>query len=86
MITQLHALKCISGYKLHKSQEKINHLIYMDDIKLFSKSEKELETLIQAVKIYSQDIGMEFDMRYIHNEKQKTTHDGRNRNTKPREN
>ena len=35
------------------SQEKINHLIYMDDIKLFAKNEKELETLIQAVRIYS---------------------------------
>ena len=32
----------------------------MDDIKLFAKNKKELETLIQAVKIYSQDRGMEF--------------------------
>ena len=32
----------------------------MDDIKLFSKNEKELETLIHAVRIYSQDIGMKF--------------------------
>ena len=34
--------------------------MYMDDIKQFAKEEKELETLIQAVRIYSQDIGMEF--------------------------
>ena len=35
--------------------------MYMDDIKLFAKkNEKELETLIHAVRIYSQDIGMEF--------------------------
>ena len=52
--------KCTAGYKLSKSQEKINHLMYMDDIKLFAKNEKELETLIHAVRIYSQDIGMEF--------------------------
>ena len=32
----------------------------MDDIKLFAKNEKELETLINAIRIYSQDIGMEF--------------------------
>ena len=32
----------------------------MDDIKLFEKSEKELETLIHTIRIYSQDIGMEF--------------------------
>ena len=46
--------KCAAGYKL-KSQEKINHLMYMDGIKLFAKNEKELETLIRAVRIYSQD-------------------------------
>ena len=34
--------------------------MFMDDIKLFAKNEKELETLIQTVRIYSQDIGMEF--------------------------
>ena len=33
----------------------------MDDIKLFAKNEKELKILIHAVRIYSQDIGMEFD-------------------------
>ena len=32
--------------------------MYMDDIKLFSK--KESETLIQAVRIYSRDVRMEF--------------------------
>ena len=35
-----------------------NHLMFMDYIKLFAKNEKELETLIQAMRIYSQDIGM----------------------------
>ena len=34
--------------------------MYMDDIKLFAKNEKELETLIHTVRIYSQDKGMEF--------------------------
>ena len=52
--------KCTAGYKLSRSQEKINHLTYIDDIKLFAKKEKELETLIHTVTIYSQDIGMEF--------------------------
>ena len=37
--------KCTDGYKLNRPQEKINHLMYMDDIKLFAKNEKELETL-----------------------------------------
>ena len=34
--------------------------MYIDDIKLFAKNEKGLETLIHAVRIYSQDIVMEF--------------------------
>ena len=36
--------------------------MYMDDIKLFSKNEKELKSLIHTVRIYSQGIGMEFGM------------------------
>ena len=35
--------------------------MYMDSIKLFAKNEKELETLIHVVKIYSQEIGMDFN-------------------------
>ena len=41
--------KCTAGYKLSRLQEKINHVMYMDDIKLFAKNE-ELETLIHAVR------------------------------------
>ena len=63
MMPQNHILrKSTTGYKLSRSQEKINHLMYMDDIKLFEKNEKELETLIHTVRIYSQDIGMEFNI------------------------
>ena len=52
--------KYTAGYKLSRSQEKINPLMYMDGIKLFVKNEKELETLIHTIRLYSQDIGMEF--------------------------
>ena len=31
--------KCTAGYRLSRSQEKINHLMYMDDIKLLAKNE-----------------------------------------------
>ena len=37
--------------------------MYMDDIKLFVKNEKEQEILMHTVWIYSQDIGMEFGMK-----------------------
>ena len=37
--------KFTTGYKqLSRSQEKTNHLMYMDDIKLFANDEKDLET------------------------------------------
>ena len=32
--------KCTAGYKNSKSQENINHLMYMDDIKLIAKKKK----------------------------------------------
>ena len=51
-----------AGYKFNKLPEKINQLMYLYDIKLFAKNEKELETLIQTVRIYRQSKGMEFDI------------------------
>ena len=39
--------------------------MYMDDIHLFVKNEKESETLIQAVRIYSKDIRMEIGIKNI---------------------
>ena len=36
--------------------------MYIDGIKIFAKMKKELETLIQTIRIYSQDTGMEFDI------------------------
>ena len=42
-----------------KSLEKINKLMYMDDIKIFGKNLKELEIFIQIISINSQDIRME---------------------------
>ena len=45
MIPLNHILrKYTAGYKLSRSQEKINHLMYMDGIKLFAKNEKAQET------------------------------------------
>ena len=38
--------KYIDGYNI-KSQEKINLLMFMDDINIFTYNEKELDTLIE---------------------------------------
>ena len=54
MMPLIHILrKCTAGYKLHKSQEKINHLRYMDDIKLSGKNERKSQTLIQREREYT---------------------------------
>lgn len=46
------------GYQLNGN--KINHLLYMDDLKLFAKNENDLNGLIGMVKTFSDDIMMKF--------------------------
>ena len=36
----------------------INNLLFMDDLKLYSKSEKALDFFTQTVRIFSEDIGI----------------------------
>ena len=38
--------KCTAGYKLFKLQKNINQLMYINDIKVLAKKERELETQI----------------------------------------
>ena len=56
----------------------------MDDNKLFTKNGKELETLIQAVMIFSQDIGMEFSIEKC-DRRYRTTKLRQNRNAQRNE-
>ena len=61
------------GYKFTKSQEKVDYLMHMDDIQLFAKKEKELENLMQTIRIYSQKIGMECAMLIMRSGKRQIT-------------
>ena len=48
---------------LHKSESAYQFfmdLLFMDDLKLYAKNEKGLESLVQTVPVFSDDIGMEF--------------------------
>ena len=38
----------------------MSHLLFMDDFKLYSKREKGLESLIQTVRKFNEDIGLQF--------------------------
>ena len=48
------------GYKIF--DRTINHLFYMDDLKLFAKNDQDLEGLLNTVKEFSNDIDMEFGL------------------------
>ena len=52
--------KAKAAYEFSESKEKINHLLFMDHLKLYSRSEKGLDSLVQTFRIFSEDIGMEF--------------------------
>ena len=59
-IDSIKLRKAKTAYEFSKSKENINHLLLMDDLKLYSRSEKRLDSSVQTVRVFSEDIGMEF--------------------------
>ena len=49
------------SYQLKKG-DRINHLLFMDDLKLFLKTQDQLERLINTERIFSYEIKMEFGL------------------------
>ena len=52
--------KTKAAYEFSESKEKINHLLFMADLKLYSQRDKGLDSLVQTVRVFSEDKGMEF--------------------------
>lgn len=51
------------GFELERNiGGKINHLLFMDDVKIYAKTPKELEALIRLTHIFSSDIKMSFGL------------------------
>ena len=50
--------KTKAAYEFSESKKKINHLLFMDDLKFYSRSEKGLDSLVQTVRVFSEDVGM----------------------------
>ena len=48
------------GYKIYDNT--INHLFYMDDLKLFANNDQQLKGLLNILKQFSDDIRMEFGL------------------------
>ena len=49
-----------AAHEFSENKQKINHFLYMYDLKLYSRSEKGLDSLVQTVCVFSESIGMEF--------------------------
>ena len=54
-----------------KNEYKLNHVFFMDDLKLYAKSEEQTNMLVRATYVLSIDISMEFwdkEMKDSYNE------------------
>ena len=49
-----------AGYRFSKDMKPVNHLLFMDDLKLYGASKDQLDSLVQVVRVVSQDIRMSF--------------------------
>ena len=64
MISLSYLLRKVKAfYEWGRKEFKRNHLLFMDDLKRFGKSEGQIDSLIQTVFIFSEDIGMEIDLK-----------------------
>ena len=50
------------GFRFSEQRKTMNHLFFMDDLKVYGKDEKELEVLLTMVKSFSDDIKMSFGL------------------------
>ena len=54
--------KMRAGYRFVKNMKPVNHLLLMDDLKLYGANKDQLDSLIQVVKGFLQDIRMSFGL------------------------
>ena len=52
--------KTAAGYSFKENQLKINHLLYLDDLKLYGKTNDQIDLLVRTVYLFTSDVGMEF--------------------------
>ena len=57
-------LKMVNAcYKWGTKEYELNHLLFVDDLKLYAKSEEQTNTLARTVHVFSTDIGMGFGIK-----------------------
>ena len=55
--------KAKAGYEWGNKGFKLNNLLFMNDLTLFTKSKNQTHPLVQTVRIFSEDIGMQFGLK-----------------------
>ena len=50
--------KVKAGYDLGGNKGTVNHFLFMDDLKLYEKNKRQLDTLANSVRIFSEDVQM----------------------------
>ena len=55
--------KVKARYSFGNNKPKVNHLLFMDDMKLFGRSSVEIDKLVSTVYLVSADMQMEFGIR-----------------------
>lgn len=52
------------SYKVKKGGNEINDLLFTDDLKLFAKNEDQIDSPVNTVKAFSEDIKIEFELQF----------------------
>ena len=53
-------IKVNTSYEWAKKEYKLYHLLFMDNLKVLSKSEEQIDSFMRIVLVFSTDIGTEF--------------------------
>ena len=48
---------------MKKGMSKVDHLLFMDDVKLYASKSDEIDSLVQTVRFCIQDLGMKFGIK-----------------------
>ena len=57
--------KVKASYEWGRKEKKLNHLLFMDDLRLFGKSNDQIDSLIQTVFIFSENISMVLNVEWL---------------------
>ena len=66
LLTLTHTLRdAAPGYHFASKRQKVNHFLFMDDMKLYASNKRSLEPLLQTVPDFSNDIGIDLEWKNV---------------------